>query len=96
MANCPSLANPSGTTILEYVYKDTGIVAGILVNIRGNPTLKVPGYTDSCGPVSGPIPSPNIPSGSMFPLGTTNLQYTVQDREGLTGTCRYVFMINNK
>ena len=87
--NCPELGTPpvSGITILEYVYVNTEYFPAILVHIRGNPSLKVVGYTDSCGPLSPPILTPLNPPGSLFDLGNTILTYKVTDVSLAFTTC---------
>lgn len=52
---------------------------GIIAELKGNPTLTVPGYTDSCEVVGSSLLSPLSP-GSVFPIGNSTVTYQVLDQ----------------
>ncbi len=60
-------------------------------------TFAAPQGTDNCpGATTTIAASTNHPSGSTFALGTTTVQYNVEDAEALTGSCTFEVLVEDK
>jgi hypothetical protein len=68
------------------VYNDSGLCGAIV-------TFSNPTFNDNC-PGSSRVQTAGLPSGSVYPIGTTTNTFKVTDASGNTATCSFMVTVN--
>ena len=81
-------------TVIDEIAPVVNCVQDIVSNSCENIEYTMPSATDNCAALD-PVLIEGLPSGSLFPQGTTMITYEVKDASGNTATCSFSVTVEN-